>query len=192
MKGQAESDKRKAGDLVPVVVPVESDAPDEDALAREWVAGHWDGMVAFARRYVGDSARAEDAASEALWAAWQRRDRLTDPSKTRAWLLTFAKYRAMDSLRAQCRRPEHLSDEHLDAASLREWMGSRDDRRGRLEPLLKALPDIQAKIVRLVLDNCGNAEIAERLGLKRGTLRVYKYRAIKKLRDLLLDEGGTT
>ena len=164
----------------------------KDSLAHGWMRDHWDAMVAQARRYLHDPAAAEDAASEAFWAAWQRRDRLHDLSKARAWLLTFTRYRAKDALRARSRRPEHVSDELADAVTLREWMRSEDVRRDRIVALLPALPEVQAKIVRMLLDDCSDAEIADELGLKLGTLWVYKHRAIKKVRTIVCSTGRGT
>ena len=63
---------------------------DGDGLAARWMARHWAAMVEAARRYAGGCPMtAEDIAQEALWAAFERRDRLVDPAGERAWLLAF-------------------------------------------------------------------------------------------------------
>ena len=59
-----------------------------------WLRDGWiDTGPRWWRRPVGTPAaapsRAEDIAQEALWAAYQRRDRLVDPAGERAWLLAF-------------------------------------------------------------------------------------------------------
>ena len=65
---------------------------DGDGLAARWMARHWAAMVEAARRYAGGCPMtAEDIAQEALWAAFERRDRLVDPAGERAWLLAFVK-----------------------------------------------------------------------------------------------------
>ena len=50
------------------------------------------------------------------------------------------------------------------------------------------LPETQAEIVRMLLDDHSLTDIAAKLDLKQGTLRVYKHRAIKMLRDVV--KGG--
>ena len=159
-----------------------------ELLARQWMTDHWSAMVSCARRYLTDSAEAEDTASAAFWAAWERRDRLTDPAKTRAWLLSFTRFRAKDALRARSRSVQHLSEEHLDTVELHEWMRAEDLRRSKVVTFLPMLPETQAEIVRMLLDDHSLTDIAAKLDLKQGTLRVYKHRAIKMLRDVV--KGG--
>ena len=59
---------------------------------------------------------AEDIAQEALWAAFERRDRLVDPAGERAWLLAFVRNKGRETVRQRRRGGDRLPDEYLDAA----------------------------------------------------------------------------
>jgi RNA polymerase sigma-70 factor (ECF subfamily) len=77
---------------------------DEPAMV-EVVRRHRQPVVAFARRLVGDAARADDISQEVFLRLWERSDRF-DPQRgsLRAFLLALTHGRALDALRADSSR----------------------------------------------------------------------------------------
>ncbi len=70
---------------------------------------HWPTLVAVLRRELGDEAQAEDAAADAIaaaWATWPDRP----PRNPGAWLLTTARRRAIDSARRAQRYQQRLDE----------------------------------------------------------------------------------
>lgn len=77
---------------------------DERAMA-EIVRRHREPVVAFARRLVGDHARAEEVSQEVFVRLWERSDRF-DPQRgaLRAFLLALTHGRALDVVRSDTSR----------------------------------------------------------------------------------------
>lgn len=77
---------------------------DEAAMA-EILRRHRDPILAFARRLVGDRARAEEVSQEVFLRLWERSDRF-DPQRgaLRAFLLALTHGRALDVVRADTAR----------------------------------------------------------------------------------------
>jgi RNA polymerase sigma-70 factor (ECF subfamily) len=77
---------------------------DEGAMA-EIVRRHQDAVIAFARRLVGDRARAEEVAQEVFVRLWERSTRFdTTRGTLRAFLLALTHGRALDVLRSDSAR----------------------------------------------------------------------------------------
>ena len=159
---------------------------DGTALATRWLTRHWDAMVNMAGQWaVGYATTPEDIAQEALWAAYERRDRLVDPAGERAWLLAFVRNKGREARRRTRHRGQRRSEESVDLEVDRDPVGHDDSRRERVLEAAPSLPATQEEIVSLILDGSTVDEIADATGLKMGTVRVYKHRAIKKLKGLI-------
>lgn len=171
--------------------PEEAYEANDPTLARSWMKDHWAVMTAVAMRYAADTDEAEDIAQEAFWAAWCRRDRLQDPVKARSWLLAFVRNKGLHAIRARQRRGDPVHLEYMNEVSLQRWLASLSSqgRRSMVLAALGALPDTQAKLLRLILEGKTDTEVAGELGMKKSTLWVYKHRAIKKLRELYAGGG---
>lgn len=161
-----------------------------EALAVRWMAKHWDAMVDMANKWAGACAiTPEDIAQEALWAAYERRDRLVDPTGERAWLLAFVRNKAREAVKRNVRCGERLPGEYVDTYSDGDPVTNEDSRQERVLEVASRLPCKQKEIVRLLLKGRSDDEIASALHLKKGTLWVYKHRAIQKLKEMLGDEA---
>ncbi|MBO0884626.1 MAG: RNA polymerase sigma factor [Mycobacterium sp.] len=94
------------------------DSRSSTAGFADWVRPHWDCMVRFAQRLVGDD-DAEDVVQDALAAAWRSRSRF-DQSKgqARTWLLTIVGNQARNHLRRHriTRAVQHSVEEGAGAA----------------------------------------------------------------------------
>jgi RNA polymerase sigma-70 factor, ECF subfamily len=197
--------------------------PIEDArLVAEVVAGSEDAFAALYDRHAGavyaaasrlssDRQLAEDIVQETFLALWNRAEQF-EPTlgSLSAWLLTIARNRTVDRLRAAGRRPmivpigaTRVGDE-TDAAALErvarsgEVVGSATMGRGpeaelagaelraTLREALAEMPGHEREVLLLAYrDELTQSEIAARLGWPLGTVKTRTRRALLKLRELL-------
>ena len=163
-----------------------SDREEGVNVARRWMDEHWDAMVQAARRYAGGGvATPEDIAQEALCAAYKRRDRLVDTAGERAWLLAFVRNKGREAIRRRGRRGKRVPVEYVDTERDAAYVECDDPRRERVLEAVQRLPESQQEIVRLMLDGCCDDGIAATTRMKKGTLWVYRHRAIGKLKQML-------
>lgn len=158
------------------------------------------GRAAFSVAYgvVGAVEIAEDVVQDAFLTIWRRADTYV-PSRgsARTWLLTVARHRAIDIVRASSVRPSGVS---LDAAGA---LAAQDS-----DPAAEALRRIEATSIRAALDVLPTAqrqvvelaffsgltypEIAERIGLPLGTVKSRIRLALERLRLVLIPAQPTT
>ena len=138
---------------------------------------HWPRAYRSAYLVVHDAAAAEDIAQEAFLAAIRNLDRFDRGRPFGAWLHRIVVNRAIDWARArQLRGETELEDAAASAAE-----GSLD---GSLVAALAALPpDHRAVIVLRHLLEYTPGEIAELLGLPRGTVNSRLRRGLDSLKE---------
>ena len=161
---------------------------DESALATlydRWVQRVY-GVIA---QLLRDADGAEDVLEETFWQVWQRAATF-DPERgtPRAWLLTIARSRALDRLRARERAPESVALSELvpsDAPDPAESVEAQE-RRAQVAHALAALPDEQRQAIELAyFGGYTQSEIAERLHQPLGTIKTRMRLGMQKLRALL-------
>jgi len=144
-------------------------------------------------RILHDRAEAEDCLQEAFLQVW-RRARDFDEARGRAftWLVTIARSRALDRLRASGSRlrlateaaqapPEEVGDAARDAVRSEEGAVVRE--------ALAKLPEEQRQALLLAyFEGLTQAEIAARLGDPLGTVKTRMRSGMIKLRELLDDK----
>jgi RNA polymerase sigma-70 factor (ECF subfamily) len=147
---------------------------------------------------VTDSMEAEDVVEDVFWQAWRHAARF-DAGRGGAgtWLLTIARSRALDRLRAMRRsREESGLDELVDSGS--EQLAStavdppeeaeRGERSRVVREALQTLPPEQRESLELgYFEGLSQTEIAERTGLPLGTVKTRMRLALQKLREKLGD-----
>jgi RNA polymerase sigma-70 factor (ECF subfamily) len=172
-------------------------AGDENALGELY--DRWRNIVfALAARIVGDARDAEEVLEDAFWQAWRQAPRYDASRGTvGTWLLTIARSRALDRVRAQSRRLP--VDERLDAES--ELEPERDsgepleraDERRIVRVALDELPKEQRQTLELAyFEGLSQSEIAKRTGEPLGTIKTRMRLALRKMRErlsVLRDEG---
>lgn len=162
-------------------------------------------LVRLCAHLTGDAGVAEDLAQETLAEAWRRLSQLREPEGMAPWLSAIARNFCLRWTRQRGRdlahtaRPGPLDDDHGDAvAALVSLPADGDDlsitlERAELVNLLDhalALlsPDARAALVGTYVRELPQAELAARLGVSQGTLRVRLHRGRLALRHLLASD----
>ncbi len=182
----------------------------EDAFAALYDL-HAGAVYAAAARLSSDRGLAEDIVQETFLALWDRAEQFQPTlGSLSAWLLTIARNRTVDRLRAAGRRPTIVPlgatriGEETDAATLErvarsgEVVGGASLGRGpeaelagaelreTLRDALGAMAPTERDVLLLAYrDELTQSEIAERLGLPLGTVKTRTRRALLKLRAAL-------
>jgi RNA polymerase sigma-70 factor (ECF subfamily) len=186
---------------------------DEAALAQLYDR-HADAVYRVAFRLLGDRHLAEEVLQETYLALWNRAE-LYEPERgsLTAWLLTIARNRAVDRLRALGRRPLPLPmsaaapDDRSsaeDALSVGRLVASGPASpdpqeeidaawlRQTVREALGQVPDTERRAIELAYyEELTQTEIAARLGWPLGTVKTRTRRALGRLRSLLAESLGS-
>ncbi len=138
----------------------------------------------------------EDVVEETFWQAWRQANRFQPERGTvQTWLLTIARSRALDRLRASRRlREEPIDDTESTAASGAFVESSSNpsldaehaERKQLVLAALAELPHEQRETLELgYFGGLSQTEIAERTGQPLGTIKTRMRLAMQKLRDRL-------
>jgi RNA polymerase sigma-70 factor (ECF subfamily) len=148
---------------------------DREAFG-ELVERHWSEMVALARTTLAGDAEAEDLVQEAFVHAWQRLASLRRPESFPAWLRRIVVRRC---LRWARRNPPRQEIPEGAAA------GPGEERLDVARVLAALAPRQRAVIYLTEVEGWTPREAARILGLLPATVRVHRFRALKRLRLLL-------
>jgi RNA polymerase sigma-70 factor (ECF subfamily) len=199
-----------------------SDPMSDATLMRHVIDGSQDALAGLYDRHAGavfraafrtsrDQSIAAEVVQEAFLALWNRAETF-DPSRgsLSSWLLTIARNRAVDHLRAAGRhnRAATFSSFERDGASdhsVVEWLAdsgeligaagpdpapetalSGKELRRSIDEAIAALDPTERSVILLAYDGgLTQAEIADRLGWPLGTVKTRTRRALRRLRELL-------
>jgi len=168
---------------------------DERALGSFY--DRWEGAVrAIVLRVVHEPAEADDVVEEVFWQAWRQAGRFeAGRASGGTWLLTIARSRALDRLRALKRSREDAGlDALLDSGSELAIHGTPDpleaamlaERARVVRDALATLPaDQRATLELAYLEGLSQSEIAERTREPLGTIKTRMRLAMIKLRERL-------
>jgi RNA polymerase sigma-70 factor (ECF subfamily) len=170
-------------------------ASGEPAVFAQLYDRYVDGIYRYCRLRLPTAQEAEDATAmvfEKAFAAFP-----PAPTGTfRAWLFTIAHNVVVSFYRTRSRRGHHASlDEamHLaDPGSTPEEDVVLADEQQRLYQALARLPDDQRRVVELRLAGLLGAEIAEVLHRSPAAVRQLQFRAMQRLRTMLIDSPAPT
>lgn len=165
-------------------------AQDDSAAFAALYIRYVDLIYRFCYRRLGDRAAAEDATSRIFELALRALPKYRVGS-FRSWLFTIAYNTISDLYRAE--RKEHRIPPAWDVQDLgpgpEEQAIDADDARW-IRGLLGHLTEDQRRVIELRLAGLTDIEIASVLGRSRGSVRTIQYRAIRKLRALLVPDAG--
>jgi RNA polymerase sigma-70 factor, ECF subfamily len=166
-----------------VVVIREQDA----AQARGW---DWAGLrlrcLREARRVL-PRIEAEEAVQEALIRAWTRRHACRTPEAPLAWVLEITRNEARRLLQRRARRLHRAEvTRSSPTPGLEDEVLAETATRVTVQQALSRLEDADQRVLRMrYRDDLTQAEVARRLGVPEGTVKVRLHRARRRLRPLL-------
>ena len=162
-------------------------AGDADAL-RSLTARYARMLTALAYRFLHDESDAEEIAADVLWQAW-REAGLFDPAKgsVTAWLVTIARSRAIDRLRAKsARRPPQQAQVQEAPAQDPAAELETVERSSIVKSALVELDPRERDLLELAyFTDLSQSEIAARVGIPLGTVKTRMRTGLSKLRDTL-------
>jgi RNA polymerase sigma-70 factor (ECF subfamily) len=134
-----------------------------------------------ARRVLGASTAADDAAQEAAFRAWRCRTRCRTPGRPGPWIVAIARNEALRVLSR--RREEPLETAAVMPSESGESLAALDLRRA-----LRTMDgqDVQLLVGRYWQD-LSDSELAEQLGVAEATVRVRLHRLRLRLRNILVE-----
>lgn len=166
---------------------------------------HVRSIYAVALRLTGSYEDAEEAAHDAFMDLVRLGPKAREIGSVRAWLLRVAMRRAADAMRLRGRQPRlagSLSEpdsgvlQELDALGLR-WPDPKAahearDMAERVRHLSRQLPERQAMAFALRhYQGLSIAEVAAAMSCTDGAVKAHLHLALKRLRELLRDEGSS-
>lgn len=169
-----------------------------DSFARQLVSERRD-LARTARAQLRNLAWAEDAVSETVLAALERRPHFDDPQRLRAWLFGVLRHKMTDQLRRHldgAATPHHAADEPLEAEQA-DPMQEPPQRAAQgqfiaaLTRSLALLPPAQSQaFVLREAWGLDTAELCRELGVSSNNLWVMLHRARTSLRGQLRAFGA--
>jgi RNA polymerase sigma-70 factor (ECF subfamily) len=155
---------------------------------------HARAVYSLALRVLGDEPEAEDVLQEVFTQAWRQAGRYDATRGTvAAWLLTMARTRAIDRLRARDARPdssttpsdEAWQDRAAPMVDPADALAAQRDAE-RVREAIHALPLLQRLAIELAyFEGLTQSQIAERLEQPLGTIKTRIRLGLLKLRDAL-------
>lgn len=153
-------------------------------------------------RMLGSRAESEELLQEVFIELWRRAAQY-DPGRASVstWVVTIARSRALDALRARARRggDMHLQAEDISVAAPSEMrpdqMIASSSRSAAVHRALAEISAPQREVLELsYFEGLSHSEIAERLSLPVGTVKSRILGAMKTLRTVLapVQDGGST
>lgn len=170
----------------------DQDPPRPPALATpesELTARFWDRIRLFAARRVNDAAAAEDIAQETMRRVIEalRSGRVQNAGAIAGFVFQTAKHVCMHAHRSAGREARAMRRLHdpSDPDAVHPDPLARlvsEERRTRVRAALQTLSRDDRDLLRaLYFEQVDTTELAERLGLATGALRVRKHRAVQRL-----------
>ena len=170
-------------------------AQQGDAAAFGQLVEAYQGPVYRLALHMGLSpADAEEAAQEALIAAWKGLPRFREESRFSTWLYSLATHAAIDLMRREKKYRNNADIEEVvlpdEAQSLQELMEQQEDQ-AAVRQAMDALPLSSREILLLRYEaELGYEEISAILGIPNGTVKSRINRAKAQLKEVLLRQGN--
>jgi RNA polymerase sigma-70 factor (ECF subfamily) len=144
----------------------------------------------YLRSQLRNRAGAEDVQQQVWLQVWERRSSF-DPARASflTWVMLIARSRAIDALRRRHPEPRDPQDELDPLVGAEESLTDEMLERWRIADALQRLPREEAEMLRLRFHGgLSQPEIAERMGVALGTVKMRMVDGLAKLRSLLAEE----
>jgi len=184
------SDDRTDGDIARRIA---SGGPGAADAERELCARFAPRKRVYGRRHLGDAQSAEDLVQLVLVRVLEalRTGRVERPDSLAGFVLGTSRNVALDVRRSERRqRSIAIESQRLHHDPDPSSSSARDV--VKLLGCIRKLPDRDRQIIRMTfMEDRDTAEVADRLGLTDGNVRVVRHRALAKLL-VCLEQGGST
>ncbi len=175
----------------------EARSGDRDALTR-LVEAAYPLVRRWALVQTGDPSDADDLAQDVMIRMIRKLDTWTAESRFESWLYAMVRNAALDSFRKQKRKRRAADDprvwEALIPSSAPDPGLSVEigELRAMLSTFFEELPDRQRELLDLVeFQGFSAAEAAELTGVEPATVRVHLFKARRRLRSRILEQGDS-
>ncbi len=166
----------------------------QKTLFLNWLDEHGSAVVKVARAYTLNSEETQDLAQEILLQAWKSLPRFEQKSSAATWFYRVALQTAMNWQRKE--KPRRIIQKPLLEVHtvITEGVNSADaaQQRDTVEQLYRAirqLPQADAALVLLYLDELSYREMSDVLGISENNVGVKLNRAKQKLNELMKGEA---
>lgn len=148
-----------------------------------------DGMYCVARRFISNTAEAEDVVQEAFIKAFSKLHQFKGDVTFGAWLKRIVINKSIDFLKLKKQRLVELEEVHLkvvDTVDNSKWLVEDDTTLEDVKSAIQRLPDKYKYVVMLFLvEGYDHQEISEILNISEVASRTQLSRGKTKLKDLL-------
>jgi RNA polymerase sigma-70 factor (sigma-E family) len=163
---------------------------DADSALEQLYAAHWRRLVRLGVLLLHDQGAAEEVVQDAYVAMHGRWRSLRDPDKALAYLRQTVVNRSRSALRHRGVVERYVARQSraLPVADAADGSSLTADRRTAVLDALRALPTRQREVLALrYYLELSEAEIADALGISRGSVKAHASRGSAALRELLAD-----
>ena len=166
-----------------------------DTTAVDECLQRYSGLIwSLARRRCADVQLAEDAVQNIFLHLWKVAGTFDESIATETTFIAMvARRRLIDFQRKQMAKKNfvHCDFDHLEMDSIDPLVGLElNEEAARAKELLNQLPQDQQTVIRLsVFDGLSHSKIADRTGLKLGTVKTHIRRGLTKIRESLFKEN---
>lgn len=166
-----------------------------DKTAVDECLQRYGGLVwSLARRRCADVQLAEDVVQNIFLHLWRVAGTFDENiANETTFIAMVARRRLIDFQRKQMNKKDfvHCEFDHLEVKSVEPSVKLEiSEEAARAEKLLNQLPEDQQKVIRLsIFDGLSHSKIADRTGLKLGTVKTHIRRGLTKIRESLFKEN---
>jgi RNA polymerase sigma-70 factor, ECF subfamily len=149
-------------------------------------------LYRFILRLVRNAALAEDIVSEVFLEVWRSAGRFKAKSQVSTWLFAIARHKAISALRhrSEAQLDDHMAAAVVDPLDSPETHSAQMDRCEIIQKCLKRLSPRHREIIDLVYYHEKSVkEVAEIVGVPRGTVQTRMFYARKRMAKLLAAAG---
>jgi RNA polymerase sigma factor (sigma-70 family) len=175
-----------SGDILPRI------AAGDPTAVRACIDRYGPIIFGMARRFLRDTALAEDALQDVFLELWQSAGRFNATlASERTYVLTIARRRLIDRIRRRKARPggeplDELAEPPVAQATSQLDAADNSETAARAASAMRSLSEEQQQVLRLSLGHgLTYSQIAGRLNLPLGTVKSHARRGLIRLRQIL-------